>query len=202
MRPAFDLGPVNSRTNTTANRDRILNWLRTMNDTRSVTASEVSAMLADVDASKNDAIADSLRQQRACQIWITGRLTTYDYAFLELVETTNNSSILLYDGGATLSGNLDCWTANPSLLFTHWYTQTCRLIPQIWPDRSYTLGFHHAYNDDFPLLPRVHVKHWVYAHFDHVRETGRTRFYSRITPASGDLLLFTWVTSDWVRGTC
>ena len=177
----FDLGSLESRTNTTANRDRILGWLRTMADTRDVTPAQVSAMLADVDASKSDALADGLRQQQqqTCQIWITARQTTYDYAFLDLVETTNNSSILLYTGGATLSGSLDCWAANPSPLFTHWYTQTCRLIPQIWEHRSYTLGYHHAYNDDFPLLPRVNVKHWNYAHFDHVQRTGRTRFYSR-----------------------
>ena len=51
-----------------------------------------------------------------------------------LVRSRNTTTLTLYDGGATLSGNLDCWTANPSPLGTHWYTQTCRLIPRMLLD--------------------------------------------------------------------
>lgn len=135
-------------------------------------------------------------------MWVITELTTYDVVFIPLARTTNTTTLTLYDGGGTLSGNVDCWVANPSPVNTHWYTQTCRIIPQIWEDYSYTLGYHRAYNDDFPVLPRVTARHWTYARFDHTVPRGWSQWTWDISPDSAVPLLITGVTAQGSGGTC
>ena len=196
---SFDLGGMSTTSNTSANQTRILNWLATVDPNDSRDANDVAAMLADVDSAKNDLTAYALR---ACQVWAVGQLTTYDLVLIPLVRTTNTTTLTVYDGGATLSGDVDCWTANPSPVGTRWYTQTCRIIPRIWPNRSYSLAYHRAYNDNFPLLPRVTSRHWVYARFEHNPPSARLQFVSSISPSGARILLMVWVTSSGTGGDC
>lgn len=64
---SFDLGALDAQANTPTNRARIHRWLTADLGYQEPTLAHIGAMLADVDASKNTTLAESLRRAQEAQ---------------------------------------------------------------------------------------------------------------------------------------
>ena len=206
---AFDLGRMGTFANSSSNVSRIHGWLRSRPGSGAATRTAVSALLASVDADKNEALADSLRQaqvqalQQDCEDWVLGIMRTIDAVLIPLVRTKNRSVLTVVNNHPYMNLTAECWSANPSSNGTHWYKLSCQPLVQFYTSYARTLVFHHAYNSDFldGEVGETHVRHWVNAWFQYASGAQDATFDYRVTGLLSGIL-FTGVQEEDSGGTC
>ena len=207
----FDLGSLYADSMTQPNTDRIHRWMQTDLDS-DAPPEAVLAYLAEVDSLKLETRASLLRarylparsnvttdieieetdpepqpQQQDCEQWAVMTLQTSDIVMIPMVRTKNDTRVSFRNGRRYMRILVSCWATNPSRIGTTWHTQSCRGTPTFYRTRARSRVYQAAYNDDFFFGAggRHWIRHWIWAHFDHLRNVQGTTFDFRYSGPSG-----------------